>query len=156
MLKLAGAWRGDVSDTIKDIAEQTRLLALNANIQASRAGKYGAGFRVVAAEVMQLAENTARAVNNIGSQIHGIQGSASDAAQAMGEISGIIHKISSINKLIADTVKIQAQSAGGVTKVVENLSGETKANALKIQDASDTIDATTRGMYDEFKKRFME
>lgn len=75
---------GDVVGLIQDIAEQTNLLALNATIEAARAGDAGAGFVVVASEVKELANQTARASDGIRGRVEGIQASKVEAAKAIG------------------------------------------------------------------------
>ncbi len=81
---------GEVVELISDIAEQTNLLALNATIEAARAGDAGKGFAVVAAEVKNLANQTAKATEEISSQIGGIQAATKDAVQAIGGITTTI------------------------------------------------------------------
>src|SRR5581483_9310547 len=84
---------GDVVKIITAIAEQTNLLALNATIEAARAGEAGRGFAIVAAEVKQLAAQTAKATDEISQQIAGIQASTRESAAAIGEIASTITSI---------------------------------------------------------------
>ena len=92
---------GEVVDLITDIAEQTNLLALNATIEAARAGDAGKGFAVVASEVKNLANQTAKATEEIGTQIAGVQGSTQEAVTAIGAIGKTIEEVDSIASSIA-------------------------------------------------------
>ncbi len=95
---------GKVVDVIQDIAEQTNLLALNATIEAARAGEAGKGFAVVATEVKELAHQTATATEDIRRRIAGVQGVASDAVQALRDISEAIVSVNDMSRRIASSV----------------------------------------------------
>ena len=85
---------GSVVNMITSIAAQTNLLALNATIEAARAGELGKGFAIVAGEVKDLAEETARATDDIARLVQAIQGDSVDAATAIGEIGTVVGRIS--------------------------------------------------------------
>jgi methyl-accepting chemotaxis protein len=123
---------GDVINLITSIAEQTNLLALNATIEAARAGDAGRGFAVVASEVKALAGQTAKATNEISTQIAGMQSATHDSVTAIKEIGGTIGRISEIASTIAAAVEEQGaatqeisrniqQAAHGTTQVASNI-----------------------------------
>jgi len=125
---------GNVIKLITSIAEQTNLLALNATIEAARAGEAGKGFAVVASEVKDLAQATAKATEDISSRIQAIQSDTGDAVEAIREISEIIEKISGYSATIASAVEEQtattseigrnvAEAATGSSDIAQNITG---------------------------------
>lgn len=129
---------GDVVSLINDIASQTNLLALNATIEAARAGDAGKGFAVVASEVKSLATQTAKATEDIGSQIVAIQGATSDAVQAIQGIGTTIGELGEIATSVASAVGEQGsatreiassvqQAATGTQEVSSNITQVTQA-----------------------------
>ena len=145
---------GDVISLIQEIAEQTNLLALNATIEAARAGDAGKGFAVVASEVKSLANQTAKATDEISSNISEIQSSTSDAVDAIENISKMMQDVSQNMGSIASSVDQQgsatsqisesvAQAASGTGVVAENIAGVTSATSETAGYASEVSTAAT-------------
>ncbi|HEY6558923.1 MAG TPA: methyl-accepting chemotaxis protein [Polyangiaceae bacterium] len=109
----------DIAKIIKvitSVAQQTNLLALNAAIEAARAGAAGRGFAVVATEVKELAKETTRATEEIGLKIDRISADTRGAVGAIGEISGIIKQINTLQSAIAHAVDDHTMSTGEITR----------------------------------------
>lgn len=154
-LKDAADKISDVTSIISDIAEQTNLLALNATIEAARAGDAGKGFAVVASEVKSLASETAKATEEISSQIVDIQDVAVSTSTTIGEISQIIDEINEISTSISGA--IEEQSAA--TREVSSNISAVQADMNQTKGASDSALGVSEGLSekaDELRERVDE
>ena len=135
-LSQAASRIGDVIKLITAIAAQTNLLALNATIEAARAGEAGRGFAVVAAEVKALANQTAKATEEIGTQIFGMQSATKELVAAITEISGTILRISEISSAIAAAVEEQDAMTREISRNVNYAADGTAQVATNVTDVN--------------------
>lgn len=142
-----------VTEVIKRIAEQTNLLALNATIEAASAGEAGKGFAVVAGEIKELANQSAKAAEEIAEKIGGMQKNAGKAVTVMGEISEIISTIndsvSSISRAMGEQDKAASEISArvdetnvGATNIAQSISEISQGTVIMSQNASEAAKAS--------------
>ncbi|MEM8876975.1 MAG: methyl-accepting chemotaxis protein, partial [Pseudomonadota bacterium] len=136
---------GDVVKLISEIAEQTNLLALNATIEAARAGEAGKGFAVVASEVKSLASQTARATEEIGTQVGAIQSSTTEAVDAIRVIGEIINDVNQTTASIAAAVEEQGSATDEISRSVTDAASGTSTvaeHAVEVNAAADQTNSS--------------
>jgi methyl-accepting chemotaxis protein len=141
-LSRAASRIGDVVKLITGVAEQTNLLALNATIEAARAGEAGKGFAVVAHEVKALAAQTAKATDEISTQIAGMQTATQDSVAAIKEIGVTIGRISEIASAISAAVEQQGAATQEISRNVQQAARGTAEVATNITDVNRGASAT--------------
>jgi len=138
---------GEVVDLINAIAQQTNLLALNATIESARAGEAGKGFAVVASEVKSLAQQTAKATDEIRERIKDIQSAAQNGVAAIRGIGATIKHMNEIASSIADSVHQQGDATNEIARNVNEASDGTTTASTSVSQlsasAADTEKAST-------------
>jgi PAS domain S-box-containing protein len=157
-LKKAAQKIGDVIKLIRTIAGQTNLLALNATIEAARAGDAGRGFAVVASEVKSLAVQTAKATEDIASQISEVQASTGNAVQAIGRITQRMREIDTYTSAVAASVQQQNAATGEIShnvtsaadgaKMVVDVLSEVAQDTATARNSAQTVLAASEAVAD--------
>lgn len=135
---------GEVITLINDIASQTNLLALNATIEAARAGEAGKGFAVVATEVKTLADQTARATDEISTQIAAIQASTGDAVTGIDEIRSTIDQVEEISTSISGGIEQQLKATQEISENVSLAATGTRDVSEALTEVRETVDMSEK------------
>jgi methyl-accepting chemotaxis protein len=133
---------GEVVRLINEIAEQTNLLALNATIEAARAGEAGKGFAVVASEVKNLANQTAKATEEIGAQVGGIQATTKGTVESIAAVGGQVRQMNDISSAVAAAVEEQNAATQEISRNVQQASEGTRNVSHSIELVSSEVAKT--------------
>ncbi len=139
---------GNVVKVITTIAEQTNLLALNATIEAARAGDAGKGFAVVAGEVKELAQETAKATEDISRRVEAIQADTTGAVRAIADIAQVIGQVNDFQLTIASAVEEQTVTTAEINRSVGEAAVGSGEIAVNIAGVAGAADLTTQGISD--------
>jgi methyl-accepting chemotaxis protein len=138
---------GAVVELIHNIASQTNLLALNATIEAARAGEAGKGFAVVASEVKALANQTAKATEDIETQVTTIQAVTGEAVQEIQGVAQVIERINEVATTIASAVEEQGAATQEISRNVQQAATGTRDVSVNIDQVSSAADQSGKTAY---------
>jgi methyl-accepting chemotaxis protein len=127
---------GQITTVIKEIADQTNLLALNAAIEAARAGEQGRGFAVVADEVRKLAERTSNSTNEISGVVKSIRDETEAAVTSMSEVKREVLESADFNRLTGEALKQIVEAANQVTGLVSHITESTREQTTATEDVA--------------------
>ncbi|MCC7293293.1 MAG: methyl-accepting chemotaxis protein [Phycisphaerales bacterium] len=137
---------GKVVTVIQDIAEQTNLLALNATIEAARAGEAGKGFAVVASEVKELARQTASATEDIAKRISAIQSTTSESVKAIGEIVQAIASVNDVSATIAAAIEEQSATTKEIARSMSQTATAAETVSVGVAQSASASKEITRNI----------
>jgi methyl-accepting chemotaxis protein len=137
---------GNVIKLITSIAEQTNLLALNATIEAARAGDAGKGFAVVASEVKDLAQETAKATEDIAARIDAIQTDSAAAVEAIARIGATIERVSTYQLTIASAVEQQTNTTADMSRHLGDAASGSSEIAKTIESVASAASDSDTGI----------
>ncbi len=147
-LEKASSEIGSIIDLINDIAHRTKLLSLNATIEAERAGELGRGFAVVANEVKSLADQTASATGQIGDLTTAIQQEVQKAAHSISTVGDVIHQVNDIQSTITHSVDEQRRATSEISENVQRIASGAGSMDQMIRFVNDGAQSTGRSAHD--------